>query len=47
MINLFYGGESFFFFFPSQGLCKKAVLIHDLSKQQGMKKSARTALQGI
>lgn len=34
------------FFFP-QILCKKAVLINDLSKQQRMKKSARTAAQGI
>lgn len=36
----------FFFFFPS-GLCKKAVLINDLSKQQRIKKYARIAAQGI
>jgi len=41
------GGDVVVFFFPSPGLCKKAVLINGLSKQQRMKKSARTATQGI
>lgn len=45
--SILWGGFFLFFFFSSQGLCKKAVLIHDLSKQQGVKKSARTAFQGI
>lgn len=47
MINLFYGGDVVFFFLSTLGLCKKAVLINDLSEQQRMKKSARTAALGI